>query len=76
VIAANVSTGEPAAATNTAFYDAEYGSFARQLAAAIRAEAFDEDIGQNSWNLRVVELLATERRLTRLAFLAHKPRLW
>jgi SAM-dependent methyltransferase len=34
---------------DSAFYDAVYGGFGGQLAAAIRAEAFDEDIGQNSW---------------------------
>jgi SAM-dependent methyltransferase len=34
---------------DSAFYDAVYGAFGGQLAAAIRAEAFDEDIGQNSW---------------------------
>ena len=34
---------------STAFYDTTYGSFAGRLSAAIRAEAFGEDIGQNSW---------------------------
>ena len=31
------------------YYDATYGSFADPLHAAIRAEAFGEEIGQNSW---------------------------
>jgi SAM-dependent methyltransferase len=31
------------------FYDATYGGFAERVYAAIRAEAFGEDIGQNSW---------------------------
>jgi hypothetical protein len=44
-----MSTGEPTEAGGTAFYDAVYGNFGGQLAATIRAEAFDEDIGQNSW---------------------------
>lgn len=30
-------------------YDAQYGQFSTELYAAIRREAFDEDIGQNSW---------------------------
>ena len=30
-------------------YDAAYGQFASDLHAEIRAEAFGEDIGQNSW---------------------------
>lgn len=33
----------------TAFYDTVYGNFADQLSATIRAEAFGEEIGQNSW---------------------------
>jgi SAM-dependent methyltransferase len=36
-------------AGDSAFYDSVYGSFGRKLAATIRAETFDEDIGQNSW---------------------------
>lgn len=44
------------AATETAFYDPVYGSSAGELAAAIRAEAFEEDTGQNSW------LTASEHR--------------
>jgi cyclopropane fatty-acyl-phospholipid synthase-like methyltransferase len=43
-------------AADSAFYDSVYGNFGRQLAATIRAEAFEEDIGQNSW------LTATEHR--------------
>jgi SAM-dependent methyltransferase len=31
------------------WYDAVYGGFADELSAAIRAEAFGEEIGQNSW---------------------------
>jgi SAM-dependent methyltransferase len=31
------------------FYDRTYGSFADQLNATIRSEAFGEEIGQNSW---------------------------
>jgi hypothetical protein len=31
------------------FYDRTYGSFAERLNATIRAEAFGEEIGQNSW---------------------------
>jgi SAM-dependent methyltransferase len=31
------------------WYDAVYGGFADRLGATIRAEAFGEDIGQNSW---------------------------
>jgi SAM-dependent methyltransferase len=34
---------------DTAFYDATYGRFAERLSASIRAQAFGEDIGQNSW---------------------------
>jgi SAM-dependent methyltransferase len=34
---------------STAFYDTTYGSFAGRLSARIRAEAFGEDIGQDSW---------------------------
>ena len=34
---------------STAFYDTVYGSFAERLSVTIRAEAFGEDIGQNSW---------------------------
>jgi len=37
------------AAPDTAFYDSVYGHFGRELAARMRAEAFGEDIGQNSW---------------------------
>ncbi len=36
-------------AGDSAFYDSVYGSFGRKLAATIRAETFEEDIGQNSW---------------------------
>lgn len=39
------------------FYDTVYGRFADDLYATIRAEAFGEDIGQNSW------LTADEQRL-------------
>ncbi len=39
------------------WYDAVYGGFADELNAAIRAEAFGEEIGQNSW------LSADEHRL-------------
>jgi SAM-dependent methyltransferase len=42
-----VTSGDRAG--DSAFYDAVYGAFGGQLDAAIRAEAFDEDIGQNSW---------------------------
>jgi SAM-dependent methyltransferase len=31
------------------FYDRTYGSFAERLNATIRAQAFAEEIGQNSW---------------------------
>jgi cyclopropane fatty-acyl-phospholipid synthase-like methyltransferase len=31
------------------FYDSVYGNFGRQLTATIRAEVFEQDIGQNSW---------------------------
>jgi SAM-dependent methyltransferase len=33
----------------TGYYDTIYGTFAQDLQAAIRAAAFGEDIGQNSW---------------------------
>lgn len=33
----------------TRFYDAQYGSFASNLYAEIRAAAFGQDIGQNGW---------------------------
>jgi len=33
----------------TEFYDTTYGGFAEQLNAAIRSEAFGEEIGQTSW---------------------------
>jgi SAM-dependent methyltransferase len=36
-------------AGSTAFYDTVYGNFADRLSAQIRAEAFGEEIGQNSW---------------------------
>jgi SAM-dependent methyltransferase len=49
VIVTRVGAGDPAAADDTAFYDSVYGAFGGQLAATIRAEVFDEDIGQNSW---------------------------
>lgn len=48
--------GRDPAAGDSAFYDSVYGNFGRQLAATIRAEAFEEDIGQNSW------LTASEHR--------------
>ncbi len=32
-----------------AYYDSTYGGFAESLNAAVRAEAFGEEIGQNSW---------------------------
>lgn len=41
----------------THYYDSLYGHFAEDLQAAIRREAFGEDIGQNSW------LTAAEHRL-------------
>jgi SAM-dependent methyltransferase len=44
-----VNDGESGSARDTAFYDSVYTNFGRQLAATIRAEAFAEDIGQNSW---------------------------
>lgn len=34
---------------SVAHYDAQYGQFATELYAQIRAEAFGEDIGQNGW---------------------------
>lgn len=34
---------------DTSFHDRAYGSVAERLGAMIRAEAFGEDIGQNSW---------------------------
>jgi SAM-dependent methyltransferase len=37
------------AGDDTGFYDAAYGRFADEISAAIRREAFGEDIGQNSW---------------------------
>jgi len=30
-------------------YDSTYGQFTEQVLAAVRAETFGEDIGQNSW---------------------------
>jgi hypothetical protein len=45
----HVAAGDRAAAGDIAFYDSVYGTFGGQLAATIRAEVFDEDIGQNSW---------------------------
>jgi SAM-dependent methyltransferase len=44
-----VSNDEQAFAAGADFYDATYGSFADQLNATIRSEAFGEEIGQNSW---------------------------
>jgi SAM-dependent methyltransferase len=38
-----------AAHDDTGWYDTTYGRFAEALYAAIRSEAFGEDIGQNSW---------------------------
>lgn len=45
------------APADTGFYDTAYGHFAEELYGAIRAEAFGEDIGQNSW------LTADEQRM-------------
>jgi SAM-dependent methyltransferase len=45
-----------AADDDTGWYDRTYGRFAEELYAAIRSEAFGEDIGQNSW------LTAAEQR--------------
>ena len=42
-------TVEDSGAAGGEFYDAVYGAFEGQLAATVRAEAFGEDIGQNSW---------------------------
>lgn len=44
-----VTPEERGSTPDTAFYDTTYGSFAEQLTATIRAEAFGEEIGQNSW---------------------------
>jgi SAM-dependent methyltransferase len=44
-----VPNDEQASAADSEFYDATYGSFADQLNATIRSEAFGEEIGQNSW---------------------------
>jgi SAM-dependent methyltransferase len=44
-----VSKDEQASAADSEFYDTTYGSFADQLNATIRSEAFGEEIGQNSW---------------------------
>jgi SAM-dependent methyltransferase len=51
---------------DTGFYDASYGRFTDALYAAIRLEAFGEDIGQNSWltadeQRRFCEWLALDR---------------
>ena len=40
---------EKASASGSRFYDTTYGAFADRLNATIRAEAFGEEIGQNSW---------------------------
>jgi hypothetical protein len=39
----------PRGASDREWYDSVYGGFADEVNAAIRAEAFGEDIGQNSW---------------------------
>ena len=44
-----MSTDEKASSPGSRFYDTTYGAFADQLNATIRAEAFGEEIGQNSW---------------------------
>ena len=44
-----MSGHEQASAAGSEFYDTTYGSFADQLNATIRSEAFGEEIGQNSW---------------------------
>jgi SAM-dependent methyltransferase len=49
-------TDDTTVASGREFYDAIYGGFTEDLNAAIRAEAFGEDIGQSSW------LTATEQR--------------
>jgi hypothetical protein len=33
----------------TGYYDTLYGTFADEIEAAVRSEAFGEEIGQNSW---------------------------
>ncbi len=43
------SDGETPGAAGTGYYDTIYGEFADDLSAAIRREAFGEEIGQNSW---------------------------
>ncbi len=49
------------------FYDSTYVNFAANVYADVRAEAYGEDLGQNSW------LTADERRLSRFVFVAQKP---
>ena len=44
-----MSKDEHASAAGSEFYDTVYGSFADELNATIRFEAFGEEIGQNSW---------------------------
>lgn len=44
-----MSSDEEAFQTGAEFYDRTYAGFADQLYASIRAEAFGEEIGQNSW---------------------------
>jgi len=44
-----VDAGDRGASGDAAFYDSVYGASGGQLAATIRAEVYDEDIGQNSW---------------------------
>lgn len=41
--------GAVTARGNVPFYDATYGGFASEVYAAIRAETFGEDLGQNGW---------------------------
>ena len=44
-----MDAGDRGASGDAAFYDSVYGASGGQLAATIRAEVYDEDIGQNSW---------------------------
>jgi cyclopropane fatty-acyl-phospholipid synthase-like methyltransferase len=50
-------TPEDESQTKSQFYSVQYGNYRKDLYAAIRAETYGEDVGQNSW-LTVEELQA------------------
>ncbi|MET0647866.1 MAG: hypothetical protein ABW208_14720 [Pyrinomonadaceae bacterium] len=74
-------------AERTDLFSNTYGHFDERVLASVRAETFGRDIGQNSWltadeyerfeSLQqffdAVHRLTTERRLSRIVYLAERP---